>query len=210
MNSKFFHTMLFATMMLSSVVSANAVASTAAAQAVETRSPPVESSAGRGIRIAGLLGAGFVLNKPAGVDNVQGLGLGLQASYTVDAGFTIGGTLLWFLGASYETATGTGRFNALQFTVDLGYDILVVPSFVVRPTLGLGINRYYSGGVTISETFRGFVLAPGAEAFYDITEMVYVGALLRVPVAFMGTGSSISHGNTDVALQFAATGGLRF
>lgn len=189
-----------------SLAAALCLAVTSGAASAQDRGPS-------GVRVGGLLGGGGVVNREDGVSNPQGFGLGVQGGYTFDMGLYVGGTLLWFVGDKEDNLLFEGRFNNLQFSGDLGYDFELVDNLVLRPIVGLGVNRNklrITAPTDDTEADAGFMLAPGVELLFDVTDMIYVGGLFRMPISFMGDNSLNNDSDVDFSVQGFVTGGVHF
>jgi len=194
-----------------------AAASSAAAQVepesiTESGDGPAVPAArgGRPISLGLLLGAGVAFQDA----NPWGFGFGVRGGYNLGPWF-FGGRFVYHVGSSTEVttdglSTAEISYSLWELSGEAGYDFLLAPKLVVRPNVGLGVLSVISsadvplfGGSLESEgTNTHLLLAFGASALYDITDMWFAGLDLRFPI---GLG-----GDSVVGLTFYANGGVRF
>lgn len=123
------------------------------------------------------LGVGFRygVDVTSGDDlNPWGIGLGLDAGYTLPNAVYLGGNIEYFFGEQIGDDTNGASGNIWQLSAEGGYDIGIGPIFVLRPKLGLGLANLHEKvcaqidtgaglvGGCASDTQSKFALLPGA------------------------------------------------
>ncbi len=133
---------------------------------------------------------GVYMGDDGGADdplNPYGLGLNLRGGYTLDFGLYVGAGFDYFFGETEETEIpGFGSFevstNIYQFGAEVGYDVGVSPTFVLRPKLGLGlataVAEVEGGGDSDDGDESGLAISPGVQALFDVGS-VFVSADVR-------------------------------
>ena len=121
------------------------------------------------------LGFRYGVDMKSGDDlNPWGIGLGLEAGYTLPNAVYLGGNIEYFFGEQIGDDTNGVSGNIWQLSAEGGYDIGIGPIFVLRPKLGLGLANVHEktciqvataggpvGGCS-SDTQSDFALFPGA------------------------------------------------
>src|SRR5690606_10553506 len=95
--------------------------------------------------VAGTLGYGLYLGgAEEEIPSPFGLGLGAKAGYTLASNLHLGSEVNYFFGASRrfpEYGDVEGSLRILHYGAELGYDLSLGPSWVLRPKLGVGAAR---------------------------------------------------------------------
>jgi hypothetical protein len=122
--------------------------------------------AGAGASIAGQIG--FLVGN-------QGYGdfaTGFRGGYTFPFHLYLGGDLtLYVAGAAF-----------FSLAPEVGYDIGVTRSFVIRPYGGLGFVDFPNGAFRDNLAFEFY---PGCEFLYYVTRGFFLGGDLRIPLLFV-------------------------
>jgi len=131
--------------------------------------------------------------------NAYGLGLGARGGYTLGFGLYVGGQLEYFFGGSAKSQSSNLSLSVWQLQAEVGYDLGLAPTFVLRPQLGLGVAGFHddfcfddavNGHACRDLSDNYFALAPGAVALLDVGP-VFLSAEARVNV-ILATGQSQS------------------
>jgi hypothetical protein len=175
---------------------------TSAAPAGEMIAP---SASEKKLSAALILGYGLTLNdsKTGGL-NIYSLGFGLRGGYKVTPEIYLGAKFMYFIGDSIDIPTGLGStvsasIHEITFGLEGGYDLAVAPKMIVRPLLGLGL------GITSADpgsSDTDLYISLGGAFHYDVTDDIYVGGELQLPILFAT--------NTVIGLHILATAGMRF
>jgi hypothetical protein len=120
--------------------------------------------------------------------NPYGVGLGARGGYTLHPGIYVGGLFDFFLGETDDTSvfgqTAEASANAWLIQAEVGYDIGVSPTIVLRPKAGLGVTTIESEACA-TVTVPPFV--PPQTACSDDSDGEFSFALgLEAPIAFNG------------------------
>jgi hypothetical protein len=99
-----------------------------------------------GVELGGQVGAGTNLVGGGGI-NPLGLGLGGRAGVTW-LGFYGGVNVMDYLGGSQSTSTASASAHSFLYGVEAGYDLKVLGILMIRPQLGIGDYKIYSGGAS--------------------------------------------------------------
>ncbi len=176
---------------------------TAIAEPVEEGADNSEVADARPISVALLLGYGLDLGG-TGTINPFGLGFGVRGGYNFDEIY-IGGRFMFFLGGSEDFPGGSVSFNVMTIGVEGGYDF-DVSGITIRPELGLGLALSSSETPTVVGTVDSsstdLYIAPGVSVLGCITDSIFVGGNLSIPIIFAGSGYQ--------GLEILATAGMRF
>lgn len=151
------------------------------------------------------LNYGLYTGDEIGDINPYGLGFHARAGYTLPMNLYLGGMFEYYLGGS-EDIGGLGELsmNISQLMAEVGYDIALGDTAVIRPVLGLGMS-FVSGESCIDDvTVPGFgtiegecadnseselAVAPGAVALLDFGSVFGTGSL-RYNHIFVEDGSA--------------------
>lgn len=108
--------------------------------------------------------------------NPYNLGLNVRGGYTLDMGLYVGGVVDYFFGESKEV--GVAGFNTevsmniYQLGAEVGYDLGLSPTFVLRPKLGLGygtgVGEVEFNGSTSESDESGLAITPGVQGLFDL------------------------------------------
>jgi len=137
------------------------------------------------------------------------LGVGARGGYTLGNRVYIGGTFVFHLGTSEESASPAGNLESsarfLYTGAEGGYDIPVGP-VVIRPYAGVGVIvamvSLKAGGESNSDTSTSLAFWPGCTVTYAIPRSsFYVGGDTKVVIATKGG---------DPSFGMFATGGMHF
>jgi hypothetical protein len=166
---------------------------------------------GRPISLGLLLGGGVALGEDA---NPWGFGFGVRGGYNLGPWF-FGGRFVYHVGSSIDVttsglSTAEVSYSLWELSGEAGYDVVLAPKLVLRPSVGLGLLSVissadlplFAGSLESEGTNTHLLLAFGASALYDITDMWFAGLDLRFPI---GLG-----GDSVVGLTFYGNGGVRF
>jgi hypothetical protein len=171
---------------------------------IGTKGPAKPFSAGLLIDFGTDLGEDF---------NPWGLGLGVKGGYNLERLY-LGVRFVYQLGNSVDVVTpglSTLEFtyNLWELSLEAGYDFTLQEKFTLRPSLLLGMVSLISsadgpvfGGEAADTSDTKLLIAPGASLLYDLTEQIFVGGDVRLPLV-IGGGSMIG-------LVFYVNGGLHF
>lgn len=108
--------------------------------------------------------------------NPYNLGLNVRGGYTLDFGLYAGANIDYFFGETKEqTIFGTtieSSVNIYQLGLELGYDLGLSPTMVLRPKLGLhhatAVGESSGGGVDVESDESGVAITPGVQALFDM------------------------------------------
>ena len=114
------------------------------------------------------LGFRYGFNLKSG-SNPFGLGLGLDGGYTFPSAWYLGGNFDYFFGEE------NGDTGLLQLMPELGYDLGIGDSFVIRPKVGAGYASFQSDSL--------FAVAPGTKLML-FTSSVSLSVDLRYDLVF--------------------------
>jgi len=164
--------------------------------------------------------AGGMVGAVAGLGIGTCTGCGAGFGFGVEGGYTCGFHL--YVGANFTYELG--KVNSWLFEPQVGYDLALFGDLpiLLRPYVGLGYESFSIGSAasgscansgdptlcqsllnSVSTSFGGFVISPGALATYAITPHIYAGADLRFDI---GTASGFG----GVTINILAAGGYRF
>jgi hypothetical protein len=109
--------------------------------------------------------------------NPYNLGLNVRGGYTLDMGLYVGAGIDYFFGQEKDqdlpfVGTVTASINIWQLGAEVGYDLGLSPSMVLRPKLGLGYatatGKVSGGGASSSSDETGLAITPGVQALFDM------------------------------------------
>jgi hypothetical protein len=103
------------------------------------------------------------------------LATGFRGGYTFPFHLYLGGDITFFLAGNAGTV--------FTLAPEVGYDIGVTRSFVIRPYGGLGFVDFTPDGAT------GVDFYPGCEFLYHVTRDFFLGGDVRLPLLFVPGGT---------------------
>jgi hypothetical protein len=115
------------------------------------------------LEIAARGGGAFLANEPAGAPNPLGFGLGGRAGVDIFTSYYVGVTGMYYFGATASSNTDDISTHAVQYGVDVGYNIYLFKLIGLPDTIGKLLDlrpQLGIGNLTISES-QGLV-APGS------------------------------------------------
>jgi hypothetical protein len=139
--------------------------------------------------------------------NPYNLGLNVRGGYTLDMGLYLGAGVDYFFGETKEhTIFGTtieGSANIYQLGLEVGYDLGLTPSMVLRPKLGLGhatvAFEASGGGISTESDESGIAITPGVQALFDLGGL-FISADARYNIFSIETDDGTG-GTTDTDLS---------
>jgi hypothetical protein len=114
-----------------------------------------------------------------GNDGYADFSTGFRAGYTFPFRLYLGGDLMLYV--------GNGR-TILGVTPEVGYDVGVTRSFVIRPYGGIGFIDFAQGAGRGNNLFAEFY--PGCEFLYYVTRGFFLGGDMRTPLFFETGGTA--------------------
>lgn len=146
------------------------------------------------------LGFRYGIEMNEGDFNPWGLGLGVDAGYTLPNAVYVGGVFDYFFGETVEVAGSELSGNTWHLMAEGGYDVGLIHLFVIRPKLGLGIGTLstetcLTGIACDSDSQSKLAVAPGATLLF-MPPAFSVSLDLRLPIIF-------AEGETVKALVFS-------
>lgn len=165
------------------------------------------ASGAKPISVGLLLGFGLDLGGTGNL-NPFGLGFGVRGGYNID-NIYLGARFMFFLGDSVDAPGAEASFNVMTIGIEGGYD-LVFDKLTVRPELGLGLAVASSESTisifgmtsTVDGSSTDLYLAPGVSILYDISDSIFIGGNLSIPLVFASSGYQ--------GLELLANVGMRF
>ena len=157
---------------------------TGAAMLLGTAHASAQAATAERASVGGGLRYGLEMNDGDG--NPWGLGFGARGGYTLDMGLYLGGAFEYYLGESESQQTLLGEMsvsvNIWQLMFEVGYDVGVGDSFVIRPKAGLGLASANAEvcvlGACSSDSEMHALIAPGAD-FLFVGDGFWVGPEVR-------------------------------
>ncbi len=157
------------------------------------------------------------------IPSPYGLGVGASAGYTLGAKAYLGAESNYFFGASRrfpEYGDVEGSLRVLHYGAEIGLDLGLTDSLVLRPKLGLGaarvtaLIRVEGRSGDVSET--GLALTAGAELLHA-WDAVFLGAETRYTSVSVDTtalrkipGVEVEDGERLAGLLFCVRAGVAF
>jgi Outer membrane protein beta-barrel domain len=129
---------------------------------------------------------GFELEE--GDFNPWGVGLGVEAGYTLPNAVYLGANFDYFFGDKQQTALSEVSGNIWQVMGEGGYDLGLGSNFVIRPKTGIGVAGVKSevcltGAGCTSDSGTHFAIAPGA-TFMLLTPAFFLSLDFRYDMIF--------------------------
>ena len=121
------------------------------------------------------------------------VGLGVRGGKTFDNHFYFGGLAVYHLGTSTSATIGTtmvtSSVSGFYLGPEVGYDIPLLPSVVLRPYLGVGFaDASVSSSTGGSASSSELSMWPGVAAHYQLADSKYVlGGDFRIVTGPWGT-----------------------
>ena len=171
-------------LVVSSLVVAAAMALLASPASAQDRPKP-RATANK-VTLGVAVGYGFRVTDEGNLDsdaNPYGVGLGLRAGYTLDAGIYLGALSQFFAGTRVGNDTVSGRIYQMNLAAEVGYDLKLGDNLVLRPSVAIGSTvslgeRCVLGRCTSDHTDPFLLVAPAATLIVSMGK-VYVAAEAR-------------------------------
>jgi len=138
------------------------------------------------VSLAVALGYGFVVTDDGDLDgdaNPYALGFGLRGGYTLDAGIYLGLLSQIYGGEKVGNDTVNGRIYQMNFAGELGYDLALGDTAVLRPSVAIGSTVSMGevcvlGRCTSDHTDPYLLVAPAVTLVISLGKL-YLGGELR-------------------------------